>query len=685
MLIEAGLLLAAYGGTRLFEKVRKKPIKAVALDRENKEFERTEPETLPQTVNNDKDKKQLVNNRTNETSEFRLKVSYASLALATTRQFFYSSPLLTAASIGIYIYNAVPFLKETEKVVLEEKRLSGQVFETMAYFAAIATNQYFAASFMEMIYYLSYKIKAKTQDKSKDMLINVFDERPRSVWILKDGVELEVPVESISVDDVLVINTGEIVAIDGIIIEGAATIDQRALTGESQPAEKGVDDPVYAMTTLVAGRILVRIEKAGLDTTIAQIGQILNRTTEFKNETLLKAEQWADKAAWPQMGVTGLAFAATGLPGAAAALNTNFGYRMKLGGSLATLNYLNHSSQHSILIKDGRSLDLLTEVDTILFDKTGTLTQEQPEIGSMTVYGRYTPDEILVKAAAAEQKLEHPIARAIVQKAREINVDLPPVDDSSYQMGYGITVVIDNQTIQVGSPRFMTMEGMAISAAMEETMTSSHDNGCSLIMVAIDNKVEGTIEIKPVLRPEIKGIISGLRQRGIKHLAIVSGDHEKPTHALAKALGMDDYFYDVLPEDKARIVERLQEEGKSVCFIGDGVNDTIAIKKANVSISIHGAASVATDLAQVVFMDGSLRHLCTLFDIANNLKKQLRKTLTISLLPVPVILFGIFFLHFGLLATIVVNQAGFWLGLGDAMSPLEKKKKKKKNNKQGKL
>ena len=429
------------------------------------------------------------------------------------------------------------------------------------------------------------------------------------------------------------------------------------------------------MTTLTAGRILVRIEKAGLDTAIAQIGQILNRTTEFKNETLLKAEQWADKAAWPQMGVTGLALMTTGLTGAAAALNTNFGYRMKLGGSLATLNYLSHSSRHSILIKDGRSLDLLTSADTVLFDKTGTLTQEQAEVGTLTVYGSYAVDEILVKAAAAEQKLQHPIARVIVARARDANVELPPVDDSSYQIGYGITVVIGDQTIEVGSPCFMTMKGMVLSATMEDTITSSHDNGCSLVMVAINNKVEGAIEIRPVLRPEVKDIISGLRLRGVKHLAIVSGDHEKPTEALAKSLGIDDYFYDLLPEDKAGIVEQLQKNGKSVCFIGDGVNDSIAMKKANVSISIHGAASIATDLAQVVFMDGSLRHLCTLFDIANSLKKQLRKILAISLLPVPVVLFGIFFLHFGLLATIVVNQSGFWLRIGDAMSPLEKKKK----------
>jgi len=160
----------------------------------------------------------------------------------------------------------------------------------------------------------------------------------------------------------------------------------------------------------------------------------------------------------------------------------------------------------------------------------------------------------------------------------------------------------------------------------------------------------------------------------------VSGDHKQPTQKLAEELGMDNYFYEILPENKAKIVEKLQQEGKSVCFIGDGVNDAVAMKKANVSISIRGATSIATDLAQVVFMDGSLSHLCKLFDIANGLDSQLRKSLIISLIPLPINLIGIFFLHFGILSTIVINQISFWSGIGDAMLPLKKIEHDKSNS-----
>ncbi len=656
MLIEAGILFAAYSGRRLFEKLSNKPTVDIKPDK---------PSVL--SVDN-VDKKSLVHDKNDKQLEHRLKVSYFSMFVSTIRQFFYSSPLVVLLNLSLYMYNFVPYMKETEKTLLEDKKINAQALDTILIVAAIATSQYLAVSFFEMIYYLSGKIKAKTQDKSKDMLINVFDQQPRNIWILKDNVEIEIPLEAVNINDIVVVNTGEVVPVDGLIIKGKAIIDQHALTGESQPAEKIVGEQVFAATTIITGQIHVQIEKAGIDTAIAQIGKILNHTTDFKSTTQLKGEQWADKSALPQLGFSSLALLTVGPIGAISVLNTNFSYRIKLSGPLGTLNYLNLASYHNILIKDGRSLESLTKIDTVLFDKTGTLTQEQPEVKTIIICGKYEADDILAYAAAAERKLAHPIAKAIVQKASESNLILPDIADSNYQIGYGITVTINNMVIKVGSIRFMTMEGMTIP----ETIKIDNLQGNSVIMIAINNQIEGAIEIQPALRPEIKGIISGLRQRGIKYIAIVSGDHKHPTQKLAVKLDMDDYFYDILPEDKAKIVEKLQQEGKFVCFIGDGVNDAIAMKKANVSISLSGATSVATDLAQVVFMDGNLSHLCKLFDIANGLDNQLQKSFIISLIPLPINLIGIFFFHFGILATIIINQTGFWIGIGDAMLPLKK-------------
>lgn len=274
-------------------------------------------------------------------------------------------------------------------------------------------------------------------------------------------------------------------------------------------------------------------------------------------------------------------------------------------------------------------------------------------------------------AAAAERKLSHPIAKAILKKAHEENLSLPDIADSEYQIGYGITVRLDNKMIQVGSVRFMTKEGISIPENIEATIAHSQSDGHSLVVVAVDHQVVGLIELQASVRTEVKQIISGLRQRGIQHIAIVSGDHKQPTQKLAEELGMDGYFSEVLPQHKAQIVEQLQKEGKSVCFVGDGINDTIAMKKANVSISLSGATSIAIDMADIVLMDGSLSHLCDLFDLSKSLNANLRKSLVLSLVPGVVNLSSALLLHFGIVISIIITNLFFTLGVKNAVSPLK--------------
>ncbi len=191
-------------------------------------------------------------------------------------------------------------------------------------------------------------------------------------------------------------------------------------------------------------------------------------------------------------------------------------------------------------------------------------------------------------------------------------------------------------------------------------------------MVAINDQISGAIEIQAAVRPEVKRVIADLRQRGIKQIAIMSGDHKQPTKKLAKSLGIANYFYDVLPEEKAEIVEQLQREGRTVCFIGDGINDAIALNKANISISLRGASTVATDMAQVVLMDGNLSHLPELFELANSLDANLKKSLLTLTVPGVINISGMFLLHIGLLSVIVISNTGIVLGMVNAMSPLKK-------------
>jgi Cu2+-exporting ATPase len=474
--------------------------------------------------------------------------------------------------------------------------------------------------------------------------------------LVKDGAEIEVSLDKVAQGDIVAVHTGDMVPVDGHIVDGMAMIDQHALTGESTPAEKGVGDRVYASTILVAGKIFVSVEQAGSETASAKIAQILNDTAGYKLTSQNKGERLADTAVLPTLLMGGLAYPMLGPFGAVAVVNCDLGTGIRMAAPLAMLSSLALCAQKGILVKDGRALELMNEVDTVLFDKTGTLTRERPEVGEIVIANGHHPEEVLLYAAAAERKFHHPIALAILHKAEELGLVLPETDETQYKVGYGISVGVNGHTIRVGSRRYMEMEGISIPSSVDQKLDAVHADGDTMVMVAIDDHLGGALELKAALRPEVKDIIQGLRQRGIKHLAIISGDHEAPTRKLAEELGMDRYFAQVLPADKADYVEKLQQEGRKVCFVGDGINDSIALKQANVSISLRGATSIATDTAHIVFMEQGLGKLCELRDISRKLDKNIQRSWAMILVPNIACVAGVFTLGFGIGASVVANN-----------------------------
>lgn len=649
MLIEVGILLSAYVGKRLLEKRHQK---LLTLNKKNLSTQK-----VTQSLNQQQEK----------IFEHRFKVSLFSFGVSILRQFV-SYPPLAILNISLYIYN-FSYLKEAEQALIQKRQIINiNVVYALIFLSCLATNQYLVAGYWDISYFYATRLKRKLEKQSKNRLMNVFEQQPHAAFVLKNNVEVEIPLEAIELNDIVVVSAGEVVPIDGIIVNGMARLDQHALTGESQPAEKEVGDRVFAATVVITGRIEVSVEQAGKDTTVAKIGHILNNTIDYKSTIQLKGEEWANKGLVPQLGISGLALVMINPTVALAVLNTNFSYRLQMTAYLQTVNHMSLASQQGILIKDGRSVELLTQIDTILFDKTGTLTKDEPRVGRIIVCHHYPEEELLAYAAAAERKLTHPIAKAIFNQAVASQLTLPEVADSDYKMGHGITVHIENKIIQVGSARFMALEDITIPTQITEEMTGSHNQGYSLVMVAIDKQLCGAIEIQPTIRPEVKKVLSNLRRCGIRHLAIVSGDHQQPTQSVAEELGMDDYFYEVMPENKANIVEELQKQGHSVCFIGDGINDAIAMKKAQVSISLRGASSIATDVAQIVLMDGSLSHLDELFKIAHYLDRRLKRSVIISVMPTPIVIIGGFLFHFSIISAVIINNIALFSGLGYAMN-----------------
>jgi len=400
-----------------------------------------------------------------------LAICSASLPIAAAAQLAF--PPLMPVAAAIFAYTAIPSMKGAYDVVVKERRLGVDVLDSLVVLGCLGTLQIFPGAVMAWCLSLGRLLVKKTEDNSKKMLLNAFGKQPRFVWLMKDGVEIEVPLEKIAQGDIVAVHTGDAVPVDGHIIEGMAMIDQHALTGESTPAEKGVGDRVYASTILVAGKIYVSVEQAGTETATAKISQILNDTAGYKLTSQNKGERLADQAVLPTMVMSGIAFSTLGPFAGVAVLNSDLGTGIRMAAPLAMLSSLSLCAQKGILVKDGRALELMNEIDTVLFDKTGTLTRERPEVGEIVTANGHKPEDVLLFAAAAERKFHHPIALAILHKAEELGLELPPTDETEYKVGYGISVGVNGHLIRVGSRRFMEMEGILIPDAIEKNWKPS--------------------------------------------------------------------------------------------------------------------------------------------------------------------------------------------------------------------
>ena len=592
-----------------------------------------------------------------------------SLVLAGVGQ--WAVPWLVPVNVGLILYNAVPSFKGALEVI-RRRRVGVDILDSIIIVMCLLGGGIFPAALMNWCLSLGRSILSKTEDDSKKLLTEVFGKQPRFVWLYKEGQELEIPLAKLQAGDVVVVNTGETVPVDGEVVDGTAMIDQHVLTGESAPAEKSKGDQVFASTVLVAGKVFVRVAQTGEETASAKIRKILIKTAGYKIKAQSTGQKLADKAVLPTLGMSYLGYAVSGFDASLAIINCDYGTGIRVAAPLALLSTLARCASEGILVKEGKALEQLPQIDTFLFDKTGTLTQEAPEVADVLTADGFQQDEILRYAAAAEEKFTHPIARAILAKAQERGLSLPKRDEARYHVGFGITVGINGDVVKVGSARFMRMEGIRIPHHIEAQMEMVQQEGGSLVMVASNDSLRGALCLKAAQRPEATQIIQELRAHRVKEIVLISGDHEGPTKRLAESLGMDRYFAEVLPQDKGHYVRLLQREGKKVAFVGDGINDSIALKRADVSISLRGASSIATDTAQIVFMEENLAKLPRLLEISDELKKNVTQSWMMLVVPNTLCILGALFGVFGLTHSLILNNGTIFLATLNGTRPLYK-------------
>lgn len=554
------------------------------------------------------------------------KIGGATTILITTAP--YCCPPLNLITVAALSYTSLPMFEKTKELLRSEHKFDNQAYSSLIMIVLLGAGNYFAAALSSVIHHVSEHIIKQSQKESAQLAAEVYHQTPEMIWI-DDGQEVErqIPLAQLQAGDVVLVTTGEVIPVDGIISQGMALIDQQALTGEASPMEKHPGDKVMAATIILSGRIGIVAKYSGEENNVNQLNKLLDQTENYKTQLQLKGEVWSNRMAFPVLTASALMIPFTGTASAFALLFSVPMNTIRSILSMQTLAHMRQTNEQGAFIKDGRVLEELPRIDTILFDKTGTLTHTQPDVAAIIPCADYDENTLLLYAAAAEQRLDHPIAQAIVDKARQQQLKLPTVTQSKYDLGLGVAVTIDEHKVLVGSQRFIQQQTESVSLPETIQTAMKKSAGHSFVLIAIDNKIQGVIELYPHLRPEVPVLIKSLKKRGFKQLSIVSGDQQTPTQRLADRLKMDKVYAEVQPHDKAKIIRQLQAEGRHVCFIGDGINDAIALKQANVSVCLQSASPIANEMAQIIMTNDSLESLDDLFDMATDLHKKLGESL----------------------------------------------------------
>ena len=464
--------------------------------------------------------------------------------------------------------------------------------------------------------------KKSVGDLARSMSLNI-----NKVWLVKDGVEVQVPMNSIVADDRVVIHMGNVIPFDGVVVDGDAMVNQASFTGEAIPVHKSVESSVYAGTVLEDGEITISVKNAGGNSRYERIVNMIEESEKLKSDMESKAEHLADKLVPYTLLGTGLTYLLTrNVTKALSVLMVDFSCALKLAMPITVLSAIREASSHNITVKGGRFLELIADADTIVFDKTGTLTKAEPTVVEVVPFCNMTPDELLKIAACLEEHFPHSMAKAVVDAANKKHLVHEEMHTKvEYIVAHGISTTIEGRKAIIGSHHFVFDDEQC---TIDDEYKERFDNlplQYSHLYLAIDGKLCGVICIEDPIREEAADIIKKLKEAGIKKAVMMTGDSERTAKAVAAKIGVDEYYSEVLPEDKAKFVEKEKSLGHKVIMVGDGINDSPALSAADVGIAISDGAELAREIADVTVEGNDLYELVALKHISNALMKRIHK------------------------------------------------------------
>ena len=532
-------------------------------------------------------------------------------------------PIRTALTVG----RSIKYIGIGLKCLLQRK-IEVPVLDATAITVSLVTKDFSTASSIMFLLGIGELLEEWTHKKSVDDLARSMSLNVSKVW-LRTPENQEILVESSKIEkgDKVVVHMGNVIPFDGEVLDGDAMVNQASLTGESVPVQRTVGNTVFAGTVVEEGEITIRVKEVEGNNRFDQIVTMIEESEKLKSELEGKAEHYADKLVPWTLGATGLTYLLTrNVTKAMSILMVDFCCALKLAMPISVLSAIREASLYNVTVKGGKFLEAVAEADTIVFDKTGTLTKAHPTVVDVVNFNdEYSSDDMLRVAACLEEHFPHSMAKAVVDAASKKGLSHEEMHTKvEYIVAHGIATSINGKRTVIGSYHFVFEDEKCVVPAGKEPLFESLPLYYSHLYLAIEGKLSAVICIEDPLRDEAAAVVTSLKKAGISKVVMMTGDSERTASVIAKKVGVDEYYAEVLPEDKAAFVEKEKDKGRKVIMIGDGINDSPALSAANVGIAISDGAEIAREIADITVGSDDLYQIVTLKYISNALMKRIR-------------------------------------------------------------
>lgn len=568
---------------------------------------------------------------------------------------------------------------------LRYKILGIDALVTTAVIGAFFIQEYFEMAAVTFLFMLGHYLESRTIEKTRSSIKALLDLAPDSARVLRDNVEVELSPEEVVKGDIIIVRPGEKIPADGTVLEGKAYVNQAAITGESVPISRENGESVFSGTIIESGYLKIIADRVGEDTTFARILEMVEEAQDKKAKTQKFLEVFSKYYTPGIMVLTVIVYFLTrDIELALTLLVIACPGALVISAPVSVVAGIGNGAKNGVLIKGGEIIEKMGKVEVIAFDKTGTLTVGRPQVINIKGYD-ISQDELIKVAASGEMYSEHPLAKAILEETKNRGItDLITPEDTEIITGQGLVAKIADKDILIGNRKLLQANGITIEESVEEYIQREEAQAQTAVLVADNNKILGIISIADKLRPDGAKLIDKLRSQGIKKVVMLTGDNNLAARSIANKLGLDDYYAELLPEDKVSKLKELQEKYGKAAMVGDGVNDAPALASADLGIAIGGAGSdVAMETADVVLMSNELKKLSYAIGLSRATVGNMKQNIYFAIIVAVALIIGVLVKTVFLSSGMLIHELSVLLVIVNAVRLLKYDGNKTKLNSEG--